>query len=220
MAGTGPRNIWRTTTLFPGISARGRDHLRPPARGSGPGAGTAIACVRASRRPGSFPLNGVRMRLVEEPVREAAPRDRGHEAEEGGGAGPDAAPLVLVVEDEPAVRAALRALLEQEGYRVAETAVGEEALPLARRLRPDVVLLDLVLPAMSGLDTVRALKEDAETAAIPVIATSGLRLPGPAALAAAGFAGALGKPYRGAELFAELRRVLAPADHTGCPPRG
>jgi CheY-like chemotaxis protein len=148
------------------------------------------------------------MALVEESVPEAVPRDRGHEAEERGAAGPEAAPLVLVVEDEPAVRTALRVLLEQEGYRVAETEVGEEALPLARRLRPDVVLLDLVLPAMSGLDTVRVLKECSETAGIPVIATSGLRLPDPATLAAAGFAGALGKPYRSTELFAELRRVL------------
>ncbi|HEV2146982.1 MAG TPA: response regulator [Longimicrobiaceae bacterium] len=152
------------------------------------------------------------MTLVEESAPDAAQRGGGQDAAERGGTGGDpaeAVPLVLLVEDDPWIRSAVRALLEQEGYRVAETELGEEALPLTRRLRPDVVLMDLVLPVMSGLDTVRSLKEHADTAAVPVIATSGLRLPGADALAAAGFAGSLGKPYRGAELFAELQRVLA-----------
>ncbi|HEX2188326.1 MAG TPA: response regulator [Longimicrobiaceae bacterium] len=120
-------------------------------------------------------------------------------------------PLVLIVEDEENIRTALQALLETSGYRVAATALGEEAVRVAPVLRPDVVLLDLVLPRRSGLDTVRCLKEDPATASIPVVAMTALWLAEHTeTLAAAGFQGALRKPYTTAELFAELERALAP----------
>lgn len=122
------------------------------------------------------------------------------------------APLVLVVEDDDGVRTALEELLETGGYRVAATALGEEAVRLASELGPAVVLLDLVLPRCSGLETLRRLKDAPETAPVPVVAMTALWLAEHAeTLAAAGFDGALRKPYTAAELFAELERVLAPA---------
>lgn len=127
-----------------------------------------------------------------------------------------AGPLVLVVEDDEGTSAALEALLAHTGYRVAATCLGEEAVRMALELRPDVVLLDLVLPRSNGLETVRILKEQDGTGAIPVVAMTGLWLGDqPEVLASAGFDGSLRKPYTAAQLFVELERVLAPAPEEG-----
>jgi CheY-like chemotaxis protein len=129
---------------------------------------------------------------------------------------PGAGPLVLVVEDDAGTSAALEALLGDSGYRVAATCLGEEAVRMALELMPEVVLLDLVLPRSSGLETVRILKEQEGTGRIPVVAMTGLWLADHLdMLASAGFDGSLRKPYTAAELFAELERVLAPAREAG-----
>lgn len=70
---------------------------------------------------------------------------------------PDSA-CILIVDDEPVVRALLRAALAPAGSRVVEAVDGSEALDVAWRERPDVVLLDVGLPKLSGLDVCRALK--------------------------------------------------------------
>ncbi|MEW5927576.1 MAG: response regulator [Gemmatimonadota bacterium] len=131
------------------------------------------------------------------------------------GAGPEG-PLVLVVEDDEGTRTALEALLGRSGYRVAATCLGEEAVRLVAELRPVVVLLDLVLPGSSGLDTVRELKEQDGAGGLPVIAMTGLWLGDqPGLLASVGFDGSLRKPYTAGELLAEMERVLAPAAEEG-----
>ena len=65
---------------------------------------------------------------------------------------------ILIVDDEPVVRALLRAALEPTGSRLVEAADGSEALEVAWREHPDVVLLDVGLPKLSGIDVCRALK--------------------------------------------------------------
>jgi DNA-binding response OmpR family regulator len=131
------------------------------------------------------------------------------------GAGPEG-PLALVVEDDEGASTALEALLRANGWRVAATCLGEEAVRMAAELRPDVVLLDLVLPRGSGLDTVRDLREQDGAGGVPVIAMTGLWLGDqPELLVSAGFDGALRKPYTAGELFAMLERVLPPAAEEG-----
>jgi two-component system alkaline phosphatase synthesis response regulator PhoP len=76
---------------------------------------------------------------------------------------------VLVVEDEADIRRLVRYNLEQEGYTVSEAADGEEALALARKQRPHLVVLDLMLPGMSGLEVCRLLRADERTAELPVL---------------------------------------------------
>jgi len=76
---------------------------------------------------------------------------------------------ILVVEDEEDIRELLRYNLVKEGYAVSGAASGEEALRLARAERPDLVLLDLMLPGVDGLEVCRALKRDKSTERIPVI---------------------------------------------------
>lgn len=129
---------------------------------------------------------------------------------------PGAGALVLVVEDDEGTRTALEVLLGGRGYRVAATGLGEEAVRMALDLRPDAVLLDLVLPGSDGLETVRTLRQQEGTGGIPVVAMTGLWLGDrPDVLAGAGFDGALRKPYTSAQLFAELERVLAPGQAEG-----
>lgn len=80
---------------------------------------------------------------------------------------------VLLVEDSEAIRGALTILLEDAGYAVLEAAGGEAALRLAAEHLPDLVLLDLGLPDLSGLDVMRRLRDAPATARIPVVAVTG-----------------------------------------------
>jgi two-component system phosphate regulon response regulator PhoB len=81
----------------------------------------------------------------------------------------DAAPQVLVVEDEPAQREVLAYNLEAEGYDVAKAETGDEALLLVDEVQPDVIILDWMLPGVSGIEICRRLKTRTETRSIPVI---------------------------------------------------
>ena len=76
---------------------------------------------------------------------------------------------VLVVEDEPDIRDLLAFHLEREGYLVTRASTGAEALRQLRATAPDLVILDLMLPEMDGLEVCRRLRADAGTAALPVI---------------------------------------------------
>jgi CheY-like chemotaxis protein len=80
---------------------------------------------------------------------------------------------ILVVDDEPVVLEALEALLRQEGHQVLTASDGEAALRLAQAERPDIILLDLHLPGLSGFEVVNRLRQVPELAAVPVIAFSG-----------------------------------------------
>lgn len=82
---------------------------------------------------------------------------------------PEHAPIVLVVDDDPDARELLRRHLQRSGYAVRVAANGEEAMQLARTLRPDVVTLDVLMPQMDGWAVLSAMKEDAVLAEIPVI---------------------------------------------------
>jgi two-component system cell cycle response regulator DivK len=76
---------------------------------------------------------------------------------------------ILVVEDDPWIRSLLTDLLSAEGYDVEVTSNGISALRLAREHHPDVVLLDLAMPEMSGLDVLRELRQERTTASVPII---------------------------------------------------
>jgi len=82
---------------------------------------------------------------------------------------PQDAPVVLVVDDDPNARELLRRHLQRGGYAVRLAGAGEEAVQLARNLKPDVITLDVLMPQMDGWAVLSALKEDAELAQIPVI---------------------------------------------------
>jgi len=133
-------------------------------------------------------------------------------ASEAPSAEPDAAlPTILLVDDDPEIQAVIGAELEAAGFKVVGAASGEEGIARARELRPDAVLLDVVMPGMDGWTVLRTLKADPELAAIPVVlltimenAELGLAL---------GAAAYLRKPVPGVEIAATIRR------HTGTPSR-
>jgi two-component system phosphate regulon response regulator PhoB len=78
-------------------------------------------------------------------------------------------PLVLVVEDEAAIATLLRYNLEKQGYRVAEASDGQEALTRIQEQQPDLVLLDWMLPRMSGIEVCRQIRRKPGTRDLPVI---------------------------------------------------
>jgi two-component system cell cycle response regulator len=81
---------------------------------------------------------------------------------------------VLVVDDVPVNRRLLEAKLAAEFFEVAMAASGAEALSVAARWSPDVVLLDVMMPEMDGFETCRALKADPATAHVPVVMVTAL----------------------------------------------
>jgi CheY-like chemotaxis protein len=82
---------------------------------------------------------------------------------------PDAGATVLVVDDDPAARHLLAAILKNAGYRSVHATTGEEALSLARAIRPDVITLDVMMPKPDGWHVLSTLKADAELRDIPVV---------------------------------------------------
>ncbi|WP_096786051.1 phosphate regulon transcriptional regulator PhoB [Rhodobacter sp. CZR27] len=81
-------------------------------------------------------------------------------------------PVVLLVEDEPAQREVLSYNLEAEGFRVVQAATGDEALVLVDEAGPDVIVLDWMLPSVSGIEVCRQLKSRPATRSVPIIMLS------------------------------------------------
>lgn len=80
--------------------------------------------------------------------------------------------LILIVEDNLKSRKLVRDLLQVNGYRTVESETAEEGLRLARESQPDLILMDIQLPGMDGIEALRHLKSYPETGSIPVIAVT------------------------------------------------
>jgi CheY-like chemotaxis protein len=122
-----------------------------------------------------------------------------------------ARPLILVVDDLEDNRAMYAEFLVHSGYRVEEAGDGAEAVDKARRLKPDVVVMDVSLPVMDGYEATRTLKASAETRDIPVIALTGHTMAsGWRAAREAGCDAFLTKPCLPETLVAKLEEVMHP----------
>ncbi len=116
---------------------------------------------------------------------------------------------VLLVEDEQDVAELIRYNLTKEGYDVILSGNGNEALRLAREHRPDVLLLDIMVPQLNGWEVCRRIKKDSELAAIPVIMVSGRVEEGDKVLGfEVGADDYVTKPFSPRELIARIRAVL------------
>ena len=119
---------------------------------------------------------------------------------------PASTPLVLVVEDEPAIASILSAYLERDGLRIRMAQDGEEALQSFRQLRPDLVLLDIHLPKVDGVDVLRMIRNDSE---VPVIMVTALADDVDKLLALRlGADDYVVKPFNPTEVVARVRAVL------------
>jgi DNA-binding response OmpR family regulator len=122
---------------------------------------------------------------------------------------PDAAPLVLVADDDPDILDLVRYRLERSGYAVATADNGADAVKLASELSPALAVLDVMMPGLTGFDVTRRLRDDPETARIPVIL---LTARAQEADVQEGFAAGadddLRKPFSPRELSARVQAVL------------
>jgi signal transduction histidine kinase len=115
-------------------------------------------------------------------------------------------PLILVIDDDPVVHKLLSAMLRKEGYDVQSAMGGNEGLQSIRQNRPDLVLLDIMMPEINGFDVIRILKKDSETKDIPVVILSAKGDAGDRVLGLElGAADFINKPFDRAELLARIR---------------
>jgi two-component system cell cycle response regulator DivK len=80
--------------------------------------------------------------------------------------------VIMLVEDYKETRIAVRLMLEMSGYAVVEALNGQEAVELARENRPDLILMDLRLPVLDGVEATRQLREDETLREVPIVAFS------------------------------------------------
>src|SRR5215213_3826999 len=103
--------------------------------------------------------------------------------------------LILIVEDNDKNTKLVRDILQFKGYRTLEAATAAHGIALAAAERPDLILMDIQLPDMDGVAALAALRADARTAPIPVVAVTAFAMPSDRErLLAAGFDGYLAKP--------------------------
>ena len=130
---------------------------------------------------------------------------------------------VLVVEDNARNMKLFRDVLQASGYRIIEATTGERAVALAAKHGPDLVLMDIQLPDIDGLEALDRLKADERTAAVPVLALTAQAMEGDRErFLAAGFDGYLSKPVNVADFVATVRRFCdrcSPASELGARPR-
>ena len=116
---------------------------------------------------------------------------------------------VLVIDDEPDVRWLLRLSLERVGHEVILAEDGLRGVAMAQRQRPDVIVLDLMMPVMDGYGVLDALGKDARTAAMPVLVLTAKAIPEEEArVTVAGAKRFLTKPFDPDDLAGELERLL------------
>lgn len=117
---------------------------------------------------------------------------------------------VLLIEDEPNIAEAIRFLLSRDGLRVSHAAEGAAALALLRQDPPDLVILDHMLPGMSGLEVLTALRADPGSRDLPVMMLTARGRDREMA-EQAGADRFMTKPFSNAEILAEVRAMLAQA---------
>jgi DNA-binding response OmpR family regulator len=123
---------------------------------------------------------------------------------------------ILVVDDEKKLRDMMQVYLEQEGYRVVEAANGREALYVARYEKPDLIILDLMMPEMGGYDFMRTYSKEADT---PVIMLTAKLEEGDKVLGLElGADDYVTKPFSVRELIARVRAVMRRGQKAGSTP--
>lgn len=136
-----------------------------------------------------------------------------HEPEIGGRHIPSprdarAHPRILIVEDDLLNMALMTELFEEHGYATLQAVNGQEAITMARAKRPDLIVMDIMLTGLSGLEVIARLKGDADLMDIPVIAVSALGRTEEVMIRSAGFDEFLSKPFSVASILLTVSRFL------------
>ena len=117
--------------------------------------------------------------------------------------------LILIVEDNDKNMKLARDILQVKGYRTIEAESAEAGLPLAATQKPDLVLMDIQLPGMNGIEALKELRASPETSAIPVLAFTASVMPQDRReIMSAGFDGFVSKPINLKEFIASIASTL------------
>ena len=114
----------------------------------------------------------------------------------------------LIVDDEEVIRRVLRSLLRKEGYEVIEAEDGGAGVELAKKEDPDVILMDLTMPGMGGLEACRLLKKDEKTKNIPVLVITALGGENKTEAINAGIDDFVSKPFDAEEISIRVKSML------------
>src|SRR5258708_16187726 len=124
---------------------------------------------------------------------------------------------ILIVEDNELNLLLLKDVLEFHGYTIVSTSLGATVVRLARQHHPDLILMDIQLPDISGIDAAHQLKADEETRSIPIIAVTAFAMPGDKSkILESGIEGYIAKPYKIQEMlnivaeYLKKRRLPSP----------
>lgn len=128
------------------------------------------------------------------------------------------APHVLLIEDEPNIAEAIRFLLSRDGLRVSHAMAGAEALALLREELPDLVILDHMLPGLSGIEVLTEIRANPASRDLPVMMLTARGRDREMA-ERAGADRFMTKPFSNAEILAEVRTMLGRAATAGSGPR-
>jgi two-component system, cell cycle response regulator DivK len=116
---------------------------------------------------------------------------------------------ILIIEDQDDNRTIMRDLLGAAGYELIEATDGGEGVELAKKERPDLILMDIQLPVLDGYEATRRIRTYAELKTVPIIAVTSYALSGDEAKTrAAGCDGYVAKPFSPRELLAKVREYL------------
>jgi CheY-like chemotaxis protein len=122
---------------------------------------------------------------------------------------PMANELILIVEDDHNSRKLVRDLLDFHGYKTLEAATGEEGVRLSVQFRPALILMDIELPGINGIEALERLRQDPATRAIPIIAVTASVMPHDRQkVIGAGFDGYHRKPIAMKDFLKDVRQVL------------
>ena len=119
---------------------------------------------------------------------------------------------ILIVEDHPTMRDAMRLVLEENGHEVVDAADGETGIAMVRGDAPDVVLLDLNIPVVSGEEVMQALKADPTTAGVRIVVVTATGEEGRERALAQGAIGYITKPFSPLALLQTVERALPGSD--------
>jgi two-component system cell cycle response regulator DivK len=117
--------------------------------------------------------------------------------------------LILIVEDNEKNLKLVRDVLQVKGYETLEAGTGEDGVRIATERKPDLILMDIQLPGISGIEALKMLRAEPVTAAIPVVAvTASVMQQDRNLITQAGFDGYIGKPLNLKEFLDAVRKIL------------
>ena len=123
---------------------------------------------------------------------------------------------ILIVEDNEKNMKLARDVLQSRGYVTLEAVTGEDGVRMAIEKKPDLVLMDIQLPGINGIEALRQVRADPECARIPIVAfTASVMSSDRSQITAAGFDGFLGKPINLKEFLETIKQVLEAGRNAG-----